>query len=80
MATVLVAALGWFVEIWLATRRGEDTLMGAIFDVFAALALGIIPMVAGTIASIRSQRAGDIAFSVVMIVEGIGLAVLGILS
>jgi hypothetical protein len=73
-------AAGWFINIWSAAGHGADTSLGAFLNIGAAFILAIFPMIFGAAFSNRSQRAGDIAFSVVMILEGVGMAALGMIS
>jgi cytochrome bd-type quinol oxidase subunit 2 len=79
-ASTLLAALGWFIQLWIAARRGADLSQGAIINIFVALMLAVIPMLLGTIcfyAWRRSRRAGDIAFALTMAAQGAALAVAG---
>ena len=80
-ASVLVAAAGWFVQLYFAAGRGADLAQGAIVNaVMTPLALLVVPWVLGTICCILargSRRAGDIAFSIAMIAQGLVLAAAG---
>ena len=81
--STLIAAFGWFVQLYFAASRGADLAQGAILNVFAALLLAVVPMVVGTIcfyAGRRSQRAGDVAFAMIMIAQGLALAVTGTMA
>jgi hypothetical protein len=72
-ASALFTALGWFIQLWLAARHGADTSLAACADVFLVFIFAIIPLALGMLLSLRSQRAGDTAFSVAMIAQGIAL-------
>lgn len=74
--STLVTAIGWFTQLWCASRRGADLGQGAFLNVFAALILGVVPMVVGTICFFlwgNSRRAGDVGFAGIMIAQGVAL-------
>jgi len=79
-ASTLIAGTGWFIQLWLLARHGEDTSLAAFADIFVVFLLAIIPMALGMLLSVRSPRAGDIAFSLAMIAEGIALVAATLLS
>jgi hypothetical protein len=75
----LTAGGGWLVELCFS-HDGADFSQGAFLNVFAGVGLAIVPLALGSMFSNRSQRAGDIAFSIAMIAQGIFLATMGIIS
>jgi hypothetical protein len=81
--STLIAALGWFTQLWFASQRGADLAQGAFLNIFAALFLAVVPMVAGTICFYlgrHSQRAGDIGFAMIMVAQGVALAAVGAMT
>jgi hypothetical protein len=77
-ASAIVGGGGYIVNIWWAAHYGVDTSLAAFVHVFVVLLLAIVPMIFGTgffWVFRRSQRAGDWAFAVCMIGQGIFLAV-----
>ena len=81
--STLVAGAGWFLQLYFAAMRGADLAQGAFLNVFAAFLLVVIPWVVGTICYMigrGSQRAGDIAFSAIMVAQGVALAAVGAMA
>ena len=81
--STLIAATGWFAQLWFASRRGADLEQGAFLNVFAALILAVVPMVVGTVCFYiwrNSQRAGDVGFATVMVGQGVALATVGAIA
>jgi hypothetical protein len=77
-ASAVVGGLGYIANIWWAAHYGADTALAAFLHVFFVLLLAVLPMICGTIffyGARRSQRAGDWAFAVCMIAQGLFLAI-----
>jgi len=70
--------LGYIANICWAAHYGADTALAAFIHVFLILLLAVLPMICGTIffyGARRSQRAGDWAFAICMIAQGLFLAI-----
>jgi hypothetical protein len=77
-ASAVIGGCGYVANIWWAAHFGAETDLAAFVHVFLVLLLAVLPMVFGTIFYFifrGSRRAGDWAFAVCMIAQGVVLAV-----
>ena len=77
-ASTVVGGLGYFANIWWAAHDGADTAVAAFVHVILVFVLVVLPLIVGSVIfqwARRSQRAGDWAFAVCMIAQGVFLAV-----
>jgi hypothetical protein len=73
---MLVCGCGYIANIFWAAHYGADTSLAAFLHVFAVFLLVVLPGLFGIVfyyAFRRSQRAGDWAFAICMIAQGIVL-------
>lgn len=77
-ASAVVGGCGYIANICWAAYDGVDTSLAAFVHVFLVFLLVLLPMLFGMVFYFgfhRSQRAGDWAFAVCMILQGIALAI-----
>jgi hypothetical protein len=80
MASTIVMAVGWLINILVAFSDGIDTGLVGFFCLVGILLCGILPTICGAIAyrfgRAPSQRRADIAFAVCMVAQGLVLAMI----